>query len=100
MVVLVRGDEVVARWPLAGSSRADLGLVDQLARLQVAARRAGCTIVVHDADVHLSRLLHLVGLGGVVPAVAGGLPVEVSGQTEEGEEVRVQEVVVPDDPVA
>ncbi|MFP5318689.1 MAG: hypothetical protein ACLGI2_10400 [Acidimicrobiia bacterium] len=79
------------RWPLPLC--ADLGLVDALAHLQLAARRAGGRIEVRGASPDLAGLLELVGL-------AGALAVEVGGEPEGGEEVGVQEVVVPDDPVA
>ncbi len=89
MVVLVRGNAEVSSWPLAGGSRPDLFMVDELARLQVAARRLGCSIRLRDACTELSGLLDLVGLR-----------VEVGGEAEGGEQASVEEVVMPDDPVA
>ena len=86
-VVLVRGADEVAAWPLAG--RPDLEAVDALARLALAARRLGCAIRLRDADPDLVGLLKLVGLAR-----------EVVGEPEDGEEVGAEEVVVPDDPVA
>ena len=88
LVVLLRGDDEVARWPLVEPGQPDLALVDTLARLQLAARRLGCSICVRDARVELTELLELVGLR------------EMLGQPEHCEEARVDEVVVPDDPVA
>jgi len=45
---------------------ADLGIVDALARLQVAASRSGCWLQFHGADGGLAELLEFVGLGDVV----------------------------------
>ena len=88
-VVLLRDGAEVASWPLPSGRRPDVSLVDELARLQLAARRLGCSIRLRHASVELSELLDLVGLG-----------VEVGGQAEGGEQPGVEEVVVPDDPVA
>jgi hypothetical protein len=44
----------------------DLGAVDALARLQLAARRRGCWLQLHSADGGLTELLEFVGLGDVV----------------------------------
>ena len=87
-VVLRRDGEELARWPLPGG-RAVLATVDALARLQLAARRRGCSIVVREPGDDLAGLLDLVGLG-----------VEVGGQPELLEEPGVEEAVLPDDPVA
>jgi hypothetical protein len=92
-VVLVRGDAEVASWPCAGRGRPDLSTIDALARLQLLARRLGFSIVVRDASPALAELVELSGLAGV-------LPLEVSGQAEFGEQVGVEEVVHPGDPVA
>src|SRR4051794_32427315 len=88
IVVLTRGGVEVARWPLIPIDRPDLGTADALARLQLAAKRLGCAVRLRDASAELTELLDLVGLR------------ELCGQTESGEEVGVEEVVVPDDPVA
>ena len=69
----------------------DLAVVDELARVQLAARRLGCSIRLRNARDDLIALLDLVGLRTVL---------QVLGQAEGGEEVRVEEVVVTDDPVA
>ncbi|MGH3896716.1 MAG: hypothetical protein ACRDTA_00395 [Pseudonocardiaceae bacterium] len=95
-VVLVCGDAEVASWPLAGSDRPDLAVVDELARLQLAALRLGCSIRLRGACVELLDLLDLLGLRKVVDA---GLCREAGGETEGGEQVGVEEVVMPDDPV-
>ncbi|HET9443183.1 MAG TPA: hypothetical protein VFO65_07655 [Acidimicrobiales bacterium] len=98
LVVLRRGEEI-SRWPLippAGPD-VDLSVVDGLARLQLAARREGCSVVVEGACQRLRELLHLAGLTMVLPRPGS---VQVRRQAECGEEPGVEEVVVPDDPVA
>ena len=80
------GAREVASWPLDGVGRPDLAAVDELARLQLAVRRAGCTLELRDACAELVALLALTGLG-----------LEVFGQAEGGEERRVEEEVQPDD---
>jgi hypothetical protein len=97
IVVLVRGDDVVAKWPLSRSRRPGLAIADELARLQLAAKRMGCRIELRDPGADLLAVLDLVGLRDVVRVSA--LRVEVLGQPEDGEQARVDEVVVPDDPV-
>jgi ABC-type transporter Mla MlaB component len=87
-VVLVRGGAEVACWPLWGCGRPDLATVDVLARLQLAARRLGCSIGLRDASVELLELLDLVGLG------------QALGKAEGSEQAGVDEVVVPHDPPA
>jgi len=66
-----------------------LELVDALARLELAARRLGWSITVTGAPDELVELLDFVGLE---------LRVEVSRQTEGGEQLGVEEAVVADDP--
>ena len=67
----------------------DLALVDALARLQLAARRRGVAVRIVNPPAELVELLDLVGLR-----------VEVLGETEDREQPGIEEVVVPDDPVA
>jgi hypothetical protein len=98
-VVLVRGGVEVASWPLARDDRPDLSVVDDLARLHLAARRAGCAIRLRDACGQLWELLDLAGLAQVIRS-AGGLLVEVEREAEGGEEVGVEEGVEPGDPLA
>ncbi|WP_158973345.1 STAS domain-containing protein [Streptomyces griseus] len=65
-----------------------LGIVDLLARLQLAARRAGGRIRLRDADPGLHTLLDLVGLR-----------FEVEGEVEEREPaLGVEKAVEPGDP--
>ena len=89
--MLVRGDTEVASWPLAADDRPGLAVVDELARLELVARRVGCSIRVIDPWLELAELLELAGLG---------LRVEVGREAEGGEQAGVDEVVVADDPFA
>ena len=95
-MVLLRGDEEVARWALTWAGRPDLDLVEEVARLQLAAMRAGCRIWLRHPCPDLIGLLEVVGLRDVV----GCRPLQVVGKAEDLEEVGVEEVVMPDDPVA
>ena len=70
---------------VAGISEVDLATVDALARLQLVARRLGCTIELRDAPDELRELLALAGLAEVVPCL-DRLPAEVRGQSEKREE--------------
>jgi hypothetical protein len=97
MVVLARGDTELGRWPLGALNRADLGVVDQLARMHLVARRVGCSLRLDGVRPELSELLELVGL---TELETGGRLRQVGGEAEDGEQVGVEEVVVPDDPVA
>jgi hypothetical protein len=69
IVVLSRGDAVVGSWRLDRPDGLDLGVVNQLSRLQLAACRAGCSIRLCDTCQELSQLLDLVGLSEVLPTV-------------------------------
>ena len=91
MVELVQGDRVLARWPLA-EARPDLSVIDDLARLQLVARRWGGSIRLSAPPDSLRELLHLTGLEEVL-VTAEGLVVEVEGQPETVEEVDVEERV-------
>jgi ABC-type transporter Mla MlaB component len=66
VVVLFRDGREVASWPLEGGDRLDVGMVDQLARLQLAARRYGCSIRLRDPSDELLGLLHLCGLAALL----------------------------------
>ena len=90
-VVLLCDRAEVASWPLRCSGRLDLSVVDDLARLQLEARRQGCSISLRHACPDLVELLQIVGLADVL---------QVGGKAEDGEQGGVEEVVVPDDPVA
>jgi hypothetical protein len=98
-LVLVRGDTEVASWPLETEGLPDLSVVDELARLQLAAMRLGCSIRLRGAGGELWELLDLAGLAQIVRR-EGALLVEVGWEPEGGEEVGVEEGVEPGDPVA
>jgi len=100
MVVLARDGVDVASWPLGAQGRPDLALVNELARLQLAAKRLGCTIRLVATRADLGELLELVGLLRLFVGAKAELRVEVLGQAKGCEQVGVEEVVVPDDPVA
>lgn len=97
--MLVCGEIELAGWPLPGGGHPDLSVVDELARWQLTARRRGWSIRLCNASEELVDLLYLVGLGEVVPHAAD-LRIEVCQEPEGREEVGVEEVVMPDDPVA
>ena len=94
-MALCRGDAEIASWPLDRPT-ADLTVVDELARLHLAARRMGYSIRLRDAGTGLLELLDLVGLRELVAEV--GLR-QVDGEVERREKLGVDEVVMPDDPV-
>jgi len=71
-------------------ARADLAVVDTLARIALAARRCGCAIRVRDASDELRGLVALAGLAGV-------LALEPHREAELGEQVGIEEVVEPGD---
>jgi hypothetical protein len=75
-VVLVFGDIAVASWPLEIRGRPDLRLVDELARLQLAARRVGCGIRLRGTCPELSSLLVLTGLAEVVGVETAADPLD------------------------
>ena len=88
-VVLLCDGAEVASWPLlCEDGRVDLAAVDAVARMQLEARRQGCTVWLRHACPDLIELLELVGL------------LQVIRQPEGLEQGGVEEVVVPDDPVA
>jgi hypothetical protein len=68
----------------------DLALVDLLARLQLAARRAGGSVVLREPCERLRALLDLVGLAEL-------LPLEKRREAEGGIQLGIQEVVQPGD---
>jgi len=99
-VVVLRGTRVVASWPIHPSTssptgRLDLGAVEELARLQLGARRLGLSVELRDVCPRLRELLELVGLAGAW--AGGGLPLQPGGEAEGGEQLGVQEAVEPGD---
>ncbi|HZF90819.1 STAS domain-containing protein [Streptomyces sp.] len=86
-VLLERGGAAVVVCDVGGLGPPGLGVVDLLARLQLAARRAGGRIRLRDPGPALHALLDLVGLR-----------FEVEGQPEQREPaLGVQEEVEPGD---
>lgn len=94
-MVLVSGDATTVCGCLP-DDRLDLTVVNELARLQLAARRLGCSIVLRGVGVRLAELLDFAGLTDVLPTEGGR---EVSGKSEGGEQGGVEEGMEPGDPV-
>jgi ABC-type transporter Mla MlaB component len=80
----------------------DIGAVDALARLQLAARRSGCRIALQGVPPAMSDLLELMGLTDVLPcgeATSSRSALEARRQPEQREEpLRVEEEADPGDP--
>lgn len=74
---------------VAEKGKPDLDAVDALARLQLVARRLGCSVQLQEITPELAELLDLVGLRR-----------ELGGEAESCEQVGVEEGVEPGDPVA
>ncbi|MGY0018248.1 STAS domain-containing protein [Streptomyces sp. cg35] len=82
---------------VAGVTTTDLATVDALARMQLAARRAGGRIRLRDPSPKLALLIQLAGLAGALGADDSG--VEVVRDAEQREPpLRVQEAVEARDP--
>jgi len=88
LIVDADTDEVIG---CLDSRRADLAVVEALARVQLSARRRGSPVRLTNVSAHLRGLLELVGL-------ADALCVEAGRQPELGEQLRVDEVVQSRDP--
>ncbi len=71
-VVLAWTDDSVLVTSLSGEGAPDLSVVDDLARLQLAVRRAGGRMHIEDVAPALSRLLDLAGLRREVGGEAEG----------------------------
>jgi hypothetical protein len=67
-VVFVRGDAEVACCPLPAGQNNDLRVVEKLARLQLAARRLGCSLRLRGAPSQLRELIDLAGLSDILTA--------------------------------
>ena len=61
-MVLRRDGEDVLLGPVYGADRCDLGFVEDLLRVQLAARRFGWTIQLRQVQPDLRELIELVGL--------------------------------------
>ena len=62
VVVLRRDEGDVLLGPVYGQDRCDLGFVDDLLRVQLAARRFGWTIQLREVRPDLRELIEMVGL--------------------------------------
>ena len=62
VVVLLRDGQEVLLGPVYGPDRCDLGFVEGLLRVQLAARRFGWSIRLRDIRPDLLELVELVGL--------------------------------------
>jgi hypothetical protein len=115
VVLILDGGVEVVLWRMDGLYDHDLGVVDTLARLQLAARRVGGSIRLRNPRDELLGLLDLVGLtevfadavvnsavddlpGPGAPGGAAPLPFETGGQAERGEQLGIEEVVDRRDP--
>ena len=90
LLVAEDGTEVIAS--RVDARRPGLDLVDDLLRMQLAARRRGWRVRLRDAPPALRGLLELAGLAGV-------LALEPHREPEGGEELGIEEVVHPRDPL-
>jgi hypothetical protein len=93
------GDIEVVHWPVTTAGGGELAVVDALARLQRAARRFGCALRLRGGEDALLGLIDLVGLRNVLTGPAPSA-CECAREAEDLEQLRVEEVVVPDDPLA
>ena len=62
VVLLLRDGQEVLLGPVYGPDRCDLGFVDDLLRVQLAAKRFGWSIKLRDVQPDLLELVDLVGL--------------------------------------
>jgi hypothetical protein len=97
-VVLVSGDTTMVCGALPPDGPFDLSVVEELARLQLAARRLGCSIVLRGVGVELAELLDFAGLTDVLPSVVDDGR-EIIGKAECGKQSSVEEGVEPGDPI-
>lgn len=99
IVMVVAGDAVVVRWRLDDAAPPDLGVVDALARLQLAVRPRGWSIRLAGPCRELSELLDLVGLADLL-ADRPDSAFESGRQAESREQLGIEEVVETRDPPA
>jgi ABC-type transporter Mla MlaB component len=85
------------QYDVSALTEPDAGTVEELARLQLAARRRGCRLELVGATPRLQELLQLTGLADVLALAAGRR--DVLGQPEQREQpLGVEEGIDPDDP--
>jgi hypothetical protein len=102
-VLLVHGTTVLAAWRLncrTSGRGLDVRVIDELARLQLAAKRLGCSIRLRHAGPELSALVDLCGLAEVLGTAnpAGLSIVEMRGESEGRKEICAEEDREFDDP--
>jgi|GEM_PF-5248434 len=66
IVVLAVGGTEIGRWPLPGSARPDLDVIDELARLALTVRRFGGELGLREAGPELLELIDFVNLADVL----------------------------------
>ena len=64
--MLLSGETVLATWDIECDGRPALALVDELARLHLAARRLGWSISLRDTDADFADVIELAGLSDVL----------------------------------
>lgn len=95
VVVVVGGDFEVSI--TLGKRHPDLGLVEELARLQLMAGRLGYTLRLDNSCSKLQELLDLVGLGEF-SAAGSDSALEAGWKPKSREQLGVEEMVEPGDP--
>jgi ABC-type transporter Mla MlaB component len=88
LIVDAQTDEILGH---VDARKADLAVVEALARVQLSARRRGSRVRLTNVSDHLRGLLELTGLADVIC-------LEAQRQPELGEQLRVDEVMEPGDP--
>lgn len=92
VIVVVDGDTVVARWRVDYLARPDLSMVETMARLHLAARRIGLDVHLEHPPKELWELVELVGMADLL--------LDAGRQAEGSEQLGVEEVMKPGDPVS
>jgi ABC-type transporter Mla MlaB component len=70
---LLDGSPALVECDVAAVERPDARMIEALARLQLAARRSGCWLLIRHACGDLRGLLELMGLSDVVPCSGSDL---------------------------
>lgn len=96
-LLLANGDVDLVTCEVGGLDHPDVTAVGALARLQLTARQAGRAIRLRNAQIELCDLLALAGLRDELP-VCPGLLAQPQRQSEQREQVRIDEEVDPADP--
>ncbi len=89
--LVVDGGESIELWRLDENALPFVTIVDVLCRLHLVVRDRGWQVVVRAPSRGFQTCLGLAGLDGLIS-------VEVVGEAEGGEQLRVEEVVQPGDP--